>query len=60
MTYSPQGWPVCNGEKCDASYFCFLIDIALYIDTDGTGAFIQQSKFRPDGKKKVVTIPPSV
>jgi hypothetical protein len=59
MAYSPKGWPVCNGEKCDASYFCFLIDSALYINADSTGTFIQQSKFRPE-EKKIVTITPPV
>lgn len=51
---------MCNGQECDACYFGFFIDIAFYINADGTGTFVQQCKFWPEGREEVANITLSV
>lgn len=42
---------MCDGEQRNSCILCCLEDLAFYIDTDSTGAFIKQSVLWPGARK---------
>jgi hypothetical protein len=46
--HAPKRRPMSNCQQRDASVFDCLVNLTFDVDADGTGAFVQQSKLRPE------------